>query len=57
VENMADKDAKNVDRASSSQFVMIGIGVLLVLILLAWHPWVNRPVNGVPQSVTATASP
>jgi hypothetical protein len=53
---MADKDAKNVDRASSSQFVMIGIGVLLVLVLLAWHPWVARPVNGVPSSVT-TASP
>jgi hypothetical protein len=54
---MADKDAKNVDRASSSQFVMIGIGVLLVLVLLAWHPWVARPVNGLPQSATATASP
>jgi hypothetical protein len=52
------KQRKKSDLAASSQFLMIAIVTAVMLIVLAvWHPWATQPVNGVPQSVVATASP
>ena len=49
---------KKSDLASSSQFLMIAVVAAIALIVFAvWRPWATRPVNGVPQSVVATASP
>jgi hypothetical protein len=42
----AEERAKS-DRVASSQF----------LVLLVWHPWVVRQVNGVQQTHVATSRP
>jgi len=55
---MKDESGKRSDLAASSQFLMIAIVVAITLIVMAaWHPWVVRPANGVPQSDVATARP
>lgn len=46
------------DRVASSQFLMIVVVFALALVMLvAWHPWVARQVNGVQQSDVATSRP
>ena len=52
------KSAERLERVSESQFWFISIVIVIVLILMVvWRPWQTRPVNGVPNSVVATASP
>jgi predicted negative regulator of RcsB-dependent stress response len=46
------------DRVASSQFLMIVIVfAIAIIVLVAWHPWVARQVNGVQQSDVATSRP
>lgn len=52
------KDRAKSDRVASSQFLMIVVVFALALVVLVvWHPWVARQVNGVQQSDVATTRP
>lgn len=53
-----ERQREKSDLAASSQFLMIVIAfVVALVVLLVWHPWVTKPVNGVPRSDVATALP
>lgn len=52
------REREKSDRVASSSFLMIAIAfVVALLVLLVWHPWVTKPVNGVPKADVATARP
>lgn len=58
MESRESKERVKSDRVASSQFLMIAIVfVIALVVLLAWHPWVVRQVNGVQQTDVATSRP
>ena len=51
-------DARKTDLAASTQFLMIVLSlVVIILVLVLWHPFQTRPIDGVPKSVVATSGP
>jgi hypothetical protein len=58
MDSRESRERKKGDLAASSQFLMIAIAfVFALVVLLVWHPWVTKPVNGVPRADVATARP
>ena len=58
MEPRESKELAKSDRVASSQFLMILVAfVLALVVLLVWHPWAVRQVNGVQKSDVATSHP
>ncbi|HYK52438.1 MAG TPA: hypothetical protein VEV38_02805 [Candidatus Eremiobacteraceae bacterium] len=58
MESRESKERAKSDRVASSQFLMIIIVfAIAMVVLIAWHPWAVRQVNGVQQTDVATSRP